>query len=157
MQYPRTRLHDLADFYKAKRAEFNLAHIRMEVGQDKQQVLKHYEKRIKKICDEYLPLFDFKDFHKFTRLGELESFLVNLNISTQREIKENIQHEKDHVIQLKKLGYKDILFGCFLALDDNQEMAYALSTMATLKYLMPKEHFKKISLAPEKPSLVDLC
>lgn len=74
-QYPKTKLRDVIDFYKARKAEFNLAHIRIEIGQNQKQTLEHYEKRIKHINEEYFPFFDFKDFHIFKKLNDLENIL----------------------------------------------------------------------------------
>lgn len=155
-QYPKTKLRDVIDFYKARKAEFNLAHIRIEIGQNQKQTLEHYEKRIKHINEEYFPFFDFKDFHIFKKLNDLENFLLNLNIFTPTKIKKSIQHEKEHLKKIIELGYS-ANFGCIFTLTEKQKPSYVLMVVTPLDSLMSKEHRKKIDLAPKKPSLIDLC
>ena len=169
---PTTKLEDIVEFYKSKKSEINTFYARIESNNEsliktniKQQlinnkkILDHYIKRIKEINNEYKTKLNTEDQYDFNNINQLEEFLINNQLFDKNKIKLIINHEKQHVNKAKELNYHIIGFTCWLGINKDNKLDYAILTrinaITDQNNFMKKEDYKKISLAPDKPSFLD--
>ena len=111
--------------------------------------------RTSKIKEEYSKCLDWGDLYFFENIKGLERFLIQTKWFEVEKIKSNVQHEKEHAIKIKQLGYKISGFDCWLVLENKQKISYIASCKMIANKLPSQEEYSEIALAPKNPSYFD--
>jgi hypothetical protein len=157
-KYPKTKLIDLYEFYKSIKCEENVYFARIQAGINENKVLTHFINRINTIKKEYKDLLHKEDNYKFKNLNSLEIFLLSTNLFSRKEIKEDILHEEEHEKEIRKRGYQNYNFGCWLCLENNNPNYVLYVSLIAKTKIISIEDYKAITLAVKNPSTIDkLC
>jgi hypothetical protein len=155
VKYPTTKFNDVWDYYNSLNGEINVCYARNLAGFKEEVVFSLLKIRTAKIKEKYSKLLDLEDLYFFENLEGLEKFLVQTKWFSVKRIKSDMQHEEEHAIKIKQLGYQNSGFDCWLVLDDKQKIDYIASCKMVVEKLPLREEYLEIALAPKNPSYFD--
>ena len=154
MKKPKFPKTSLEDYFKYREAFFINLSSMMKRGEKPEEVKKVLD-RVYTFYEKYL--FP-EDFYQFGKMDEAKDFLTASNFFSKELIEEAIEHEKEHVKMAKELGYGVKGYSAMLLFDyKNNKPSFALQVRINSDENISYEDFKKMCLAPKKPSLIDLA
>ena len=153
-KYPTTKFNDVWNYYNSISSEVNVCYARISAGFEKEKMFNLLKIRTAQVKEKYSKYLDWKDLYFFKNSEGLEKFLVQTEMFETEKINSSIQHEKEHAIKIKRLGFQVFGFDCWLVLDD-QKIEYIRSCKMIVNKLPSQKDYIEIALAPKNPSYFD--